>query len=256
MQTFILRVRSLRAMIALVFLSGCLQPTFAATGGSCGAPDRLIVALRFARALFPELRGREFSIALLPGNGPFTSSPTDTSDFRIRFDSPIWQPSVNGKLQSNPEQPVPSPGNRVELPFDLYFDFIRPDATARVLGCQPANFRSSAGHTQIEEVRSAINPHSEWSDEKELGVARKLGLRYGPEAKSTILQKLTFKELAKFYGPLQIKSAEFRMNGGGKCQGCSFADPSWEIMLSGTGNIRGLLIIVEPFFGRIASISE
>ncbi|MGH9529381.1 MAG: hypothetical protein ACRD2S_05610 [Terriglobales bacterium] len=54
----------------------------------------------------------------------------------------------------------------------------------------------------LEKVWSAIDPHPEWSDEEELKVARKLGLRYGPQDKAAILRKLPLKELARFYGPL------------------------------------------------------
>jgi hypothetical protein len=64
------------------------------------------------------------------------------------------------------------------------------------------------------------------------------------------------KKPAQFYGPLRVKSAEFKMNGGGKCPGCSFADTRWYITLSGPSATRGLLILVEPFFGRVTSISE
>lgn len=256
MQTFTLQGRSLRATIALVLLSSCLQPAFAATGGSCGAADRLIVALRFAQGLFPELKAREFSVTFSPGNGPLIGGPTDTSDFRIRINDPVWRPTVNGKLQPNPEQSPQRSDDAVQLPFDLHFDFVRPDVAARVLGCQPANFTSTAGYTQMEKVWSAINPHPEWSDAEELVAARKLGLRYGPEDKSAILKKIPLKELAKFYGPLRMKSAEFKMNGGGKCPGCSFADPRWYITASGSGTTHGLLIVVEPFFGKITSISD
>jgi hypothetical protein len=250
------QIRSLLAAVALVSLSGLLQAALAAPSGSCGSVDRLTVALRFAQVLFPELEHKEFSLTFSHGNGTFISSPTDMDAFRVRFDKPIW-PS-DGKQQLDSEQPPAMLGDGTELPFYLYFNFIDVHGSAkeRQLACHPSNFTSTAASTQMEKVWSAINPHPEWSDEEELGAARKLGL-YGPEDKSAILKKLPLKELAKFYGPLRIKSAEFRMNGGGKkCPGCSFADPRWYITLSGSGTTRGLLIIVEPFFGRITSISE
>jgi hypothetical protein len=258
MRTSIFQICSILAAVVLVSLSGLLQPAFALpSSSSCDAVDRLTIALRFAQVLFPELKGGEFSVTLSSGNGGFASRPTDTSDFRIRFDKPIWHPTVNGKLQPNTEQSPSILGDGVELPFDLYFSFIETHSSAkqRKLACHPLNFTSTAGYKQMEKVWSTIDPHPEWSDEEELRVARKLGLRYGPEDKSAILKKLPLKELSKFYGPLRIKSARFSMNVGKKCTGCSFVNPTWEITLSGSGT-RSLLIIVEPFFGKITSISE
>jgi hypothetical protein len=256
MQTSIFQIRFVRAAFALAFLSGLLQPAFAVPGGNCGAVDRLTVALRFAQVLFPELKGKEFSVTLSSGNGDFVSGPTDTSDFSVRFDKPMWHPTVNGKLQPDTEQSPATLGDGVDLPFDLYFDFIRANVAARKLECHPLEFTSKAGYEQMEKVRSAIDPHPEWSDEEELRVARKLGLRFGPEDKSATLKKLPLNELAKLYGPLRIYSARFSMNGGSKCTGCSFVYPRWDITLSGIGAPRGLLIVVEPFFGRITSISD
>jgi hypothetical protein len=168
----------------------------------------------------------------------------------------MWHPTVNGKLQPDTEQSPATLGDGVDLPFDLYFDFIRANVAARKLECHPLEFTSKAGYKQMEKVRSAIDPHPEWSDEEELRVARKLGLRFGPEDKSATLKKLPLNELAKLYGPLRIYSARFSMNGGSKCTGCSFVYPRWDITLSGIGAPRGLLIVVEPFFGRITSISD
>jgi len=256
MPTSISQIRSLLAAVALVSLTGLLQAASAAPSGSCGSVDRLTVALRFAQVLFPELKDKEFSLTFSHGNGTFISSPTDMDAVRVRFDKPIW--SSDGKPQLDSEQPTAMFGDGIGLPFYLYFSFIDVHGSSkqRQLACHPLNFTSTAGGTQMEKVWSAIDSHPEWSDEEELRIARKLGLRYGPEDKRAILKKLRLKELAKFYGPLRIKSAEFRMNGGGKCPGCSFADPRWYITLSGPGATRGLLIVVEPFFGRVTSISE
>jgi hypothetical protein len=249
-------IRTLLAAVALVSLSGILQSAPTVTGSNCGAVDRLTIALRFAQILYPELKGKEFSVTFVPGTGPFISSPTDTSDFRLRFDKPIWHPTVNGKLQPDTEQSQATVDGGIELPFDLYFYFIRPDVSARELTCHPVKFTSEAGHKQMERVRSAIEPHPEWSDEEELKVARKLGMLYGPDDSGAILQRLPLKELAEFYGSLQVKNIEFRMNGGTKCTGCSFVNPSWYITLSEVGTPRGLLVVVEPFFGKITSVSE
>lgn len=222
----------------------------------CGSLDRAANAIRMAQVLYPELKGKEFSVSLSSGSGDFVSGPIDTGDFSIRFDKPISQPTVNGKPQPDSEQSPATLGDGVDLPFDLHFDFIRANVNARELVCHPLNFTSEAGHKQMEKVRRAIDPHPEWSDEEELRVARKLGLRLGAEDKSAVLKKIPLNELAKLYGPLRIYSARFSMNGGSKCTECSFVYPRWNITLSGIGTPRGLLIVVEPFFGRITSISD
>jgi hypothetical protein len=257
MQTSVPQTRSHLAAVVLVFLSGLLQPAVAATESSCGSVERLIVALRFAQVLFPELKGKEFSVTFSQGQGTFVSSPTEADNMAIRFDKPIWHAPGDADQQLDTEQSPATLGDGVELPFYLYFSFIgHGSAKERQLACRPLKFTSEAGSKQMETVQSSIEPHPEWSDEEELSAARKLGLRYGPEDKSTILQKLPLNELAKFYGPLRIKSARFSMNGGRKCPGCSFAYPRWEITLSKVGTPRGLLIVVEPFFGKITSIAE
>jgi hypothetical protein len=249
------QIRSLLAAVALVSLPGLLQAAFGVPVSGCGSVDRVIVALRFVQALFPELKGKEFSVSFSPGHGTFVSGPTDADNLTIRFDKHIWHPPGEPDVALSSA----SASDGIELPFYLYFSFIdvrSGSAEHRQLACRPLEFTSTAGHTQMEKTWSAIDPHPEWSDEEELSVARKLGLRYGPEEKSAILQKLPLKELAKFYGQLRIKHVEFSMNAGGKCKGCSFADARWYITLSRVGSPRGLLLVVEPFFGKITSISE
>src|SRR5579862_5116727 len=151
MPSSIFKIPFLRAAFALVSLSGSLQSAFAVPGGNCGAADRLTVALHFAQVLFPELKGKEFSVTLSSGNGNFVSGPTDTSDFTIRFDKPISHPTVNGKPQPDTDQSSATLGDGVDLPFDLYFDFIRADVNARELACHPLKFTSEAGYKQMEK---------------------------------------------------------------------------------------------------------
>lgn len=116
---------------------------------------------------------------------------------------------------------------------------------------------SSSSYLSAEELYNpSTQTFSATGSEEELRVARNLGLRFGPKDKSVILKKLPLNELANFYGPLRIHSARFSINGGSKCTGCSFVYPRWDITLSGIGSSGWLLIVVEPFFGRITSISD
>jgi hypothetical protein len=228
------------AALAFVSLLGLLQPAFAAPGESCGSVDRLIVALRFAQAVFPELKGKEFTVSFAPGNGTFIVSPTQADNVAVRIDNQdnfLWHPPDETPDQYYAAQFEEMRRSGIELPLYLRFSFIdlHGPLKPRHLTCEPAEFTSEVGFTQTEKVSAVLEQHPEWSDAEELSAARKLGLRYGPEEKSAILEKLPVKQLAEFYGKLRIKSAEFLMNAGQKCAGCSFAYPRWNVYVSEVG---------------------
>ncbi|HEY6768906.1 MAG TPA: hypothetical protein VI386_29480 [Candidatus Sulfotelmatobacter sp.] len=250
------RSRLLTGVLALTL--ALLFPKAAVCADNCGSLERMASALRFAQAVYPELKEKEFGLSFSPGNGTFVDFPTEADNFMIRVGEPIWIPAgeMVDQYYAVDLRAVRSSG--IELPLNLSFSFAKagPSVRQRHLSCQPVTFTGTVGYEQLKKVQSAIDPHPEWSDEEELRVARKLGLRYGPEDKSSLLQKLPLKELAQFYGKLRVESATFSMNAGVKCAGCSFVAPSWQITVSESGNFRGLLIIIEPFFGKITSIAE
>jgi len=250
------RVRVLTGVLA--FTSALLVPNAAVGADNCGSLERLTVALRFAQVVYPELKGKEFGVSFSPGNGTFVSLPTEADSFMIRVDNPTWLPTGENVDQYYAADLRAVLSSGIGLPLNLSFGFVKagPSMKHRELACHPLKFTGDVGYSQMEKVWSAINPHPEWSDAEELEAARKLGLRYGPEDKDALLRLIPLKELSRFYGPLQIKSAEFRMNGGQKCAGCSFADPRWYVTASETGSAHGLLVVVEPFFGKITSISD
>jgi hypothetical protein len=241
----------------LVSLMGLLQPTAAAADPSCGSLNRLAVALHFADVIFPELKGKEFNVSLSHGNGGFIDSASEMDALQLRFETPTWQPpgETNEKLDAVLNETMEKGG--VTLPFYLYFSFIElhPPILPRRLACHPVEFSSDAGERQMRKVQETLDPHPDWSNAQELEEARKLGLRYGPEDKEAVLRLIPLKELRKFYGPLKVTSADFSMNGGRKCSGCSFTDPTWRVSLSATHAVRWLSITIEPFFGRITNLS-
>jgi hypothetical protein len=240
---------------ALLFL---LRPPIAGADEACGSAGRLAVSLRFSEALFPELKDRELDVALSEGMGGFFTSASEADGFHLRFDKPTWHPPGETNEKSNVVLSGTMEKGGIGLPFYLYFSFIEihpPSLWPRRLACHPVEFSSDAGHEQMRKAQEAIDPHPEWSDAQELEEARKLGLRYGPEAKDAVLQLIPLKDLSEFYGPLKITTAEFFINGGQKCAGCSFVLPRWEIKLSAPDNVRWLSITVEPFFGRITNLT-
>lgn len=245
--------------LALALLGGCSQQATAASVDNCGSVDRLIVALRFVKAIYPELAGKEVSVAFSPGTGTFVSSAIEADDLRIQFDNKdLWHSSNKTSERQDNTTPTINSNDGIDLPFYVYFDFIGPSrpVTPRRLACRPVKFTSVPAYKEMEKVKNILNAHPEWSDEEELKAARKLGLRYGPEDKASILKIIPLKKIEEFYGPLQIKKASFSMNVGTKCVQCSFALPNWLVSASEFRGSHNLVIVVEPFFGKITSISQ
>jgi len=244
-------------LVALLSLTGFLPQRLAAADESCGSVDRFAVAFRFAEVIFSELKEKELDVALSEGMGGFFVGASEADGFQMRFDRPSWHAPGETNEKSDALLIATMEKGGVKLPLYLYFSFIKshPPTLPRRLACRPVNFTSDAGHEQMRDVANAIEPHPEWSDARELEEARKLGLRYGPEDKEAVLRLIPLKELSRFYSPLKIKSAEFSMNEGQKCAGCSFVLPWWEVKISAPHGVRWLSIIIEPFFGRITNLS-
>jgi hypothetical protein len=243
---------------ALVLIPGLVSPPIAAAEEACGSADRLAVALHFAQVLFPELKGRELNVAVSEGMGSFFVSASEADGFQLRFDKPTWQPPGQTNQKSDAALTETMRKGGIELPFYLYFSFVKmsPPLLPRRLSCRPITFTSDAGHEQMQKLQQTLDPHPDWSDAQELEESRKLGLRYGPEDKDAVLQLIPLKELSQLYGSLKIESARLSMNAGGKCSGCSFAYPTWEIKVAAKDTVRWLSITIEPFFGRITKLSS
>jgi hypothetical protein len=253
-RSFFCSARPVCAALAICLLSPAI-----ATANDCGSLDRLAIALRFAQALYPELRGMELGVSLSHGSGGFIASPTQADGLQLRLDyKDRWHPPDETVDHYYAAQMEAIRNSGLELPLTLYFSFIemRQPVMPRRLACRPVELRSDVGEKQMRDVANAIEPHPEWSDAQELEQARKLGLHYGPEDKDAVLQLVPLKELSRLYGPLKIKSAQFFMNGGQKCAGCSFVLPRWEVKVSATHDVRWLSITIEPFFGRITNLSS
>jgi hypothetical protein len=84
------RIRSLG--ISLVVALFVLVPNVAIAADNCGSVDRLIVALRLTRILYPELKEKEVSMSFSVGHGSPLDTPTDAADLGIAIDKPLWHP--------------------------------------------------------------------------------------------------------------------------------------------------------------------
>jgi hypothetical protein len=268
--THIVSIR-LRWFCAIVTLSSVfVLSSSALAADKCGSLDRVAMAVRLTQVLYPELKGKEFSLQFSEGTGGPLSSPADVRSFLIAVDKPKWHPPANEAAHTDSgSQSSPTPGDDIELPLYFNFSFIDFESVQRNVGkdlggdlgrdlvCRPLQFRNDAMTNRMKEVRALINAHPEWSDAKELEAATEHGLRFGPDKKNAVLGQTPLKELAAFYGPLKIKGAEFDIHGNGdKCAGCSFADLHWSIDAEEVGTGRTLQITIEPFNGKIDGISE
>jgi len=242
------------AVVALICV--LLLPSFAYGADKCGSFDRIMIAMRLTKTLYPELSGRELSVAFsvgYPSAGP-RSFPTDASSLKITFDKIDWR--LPGKEDEKPNA-IPPQRPNLELPIYLNFNFIDENSAGYDVVCRPVIFMKSTESSQMREAENVINAHPEWSDAQMLKTARQYGLRYGPEKKAAILQLVLSKRLDRFYGPLRIKNVRFEIYGNAqKCKGCTFADLRWYVDAEEVGTHRMLLIIVEGFGGKITDLRE
>jgi hypothetical protein len=250
--------RSIRLTSACVAL---FASSVAVGSDNCGTLDRAANAMHLAEVLYPELKGKELSLQCSEGSGPL-SGPTDVRSLVIAVDKPGWRPPTETSGHSeSPSRDAQNSSLEVDLPLYLEFNFVRTivDNAGKVVGtelsCQPSKFSNTVGGKQIHEAAEAINAHPEWTDAQDVEAAEKLGMRFGPDKKTDLLQVLPLKGLSSVYGPLQITEAKFRI-AGLKEPESYFADLHWFVTAKRVGTQKTLQIMVEPFQGKIIGITE
>lgn len=255
-------IRLLRFCIAVLFAWAWAQPCIALGADKCGSLDRVTNALLLTQALYPEFKEREFSLQFSGGNGAPLSSPTDARTLVITVDKPQWHPPGSDAAHFDPApQSRAAQSDDTELPLYLTFSFLNSDSHSvenHDSGpvCRPVQFLNEHDGRRMREAKAVIDAHSEWTDAEESEAVNKLGLSFGPKSRTAVLRLVPLKDLSRLYGPLRITKAEFVMNGGGKCAGCSFADLRWWINVDEVDTQRALQITIEPFQGKINGISE
>lgn len=251
---------SLSVAIAILISSVAAQCQNDWGNRKCGSLDRLTIAIRMAEVLYPELKGQELSLQFSEGTGGPPSNVTDVRSLQIVVDKPQWRPRGDREVDSkNDKTPLTGAQNlHIQMPLYLGFNFINFRAAENGepdLVCRPLQFMNNVASAQMQKARAIINAHPEWTDDQDLEAARKLGLRYGPAHKTDLLQQLPLRVLSSFYGPLQIKNAEFHIAGNNTKKG-DFAELRWYIAATPVGTSKMLTIFVEPFHGKIVAISE
>jgi len=244
-------LRSLQLAAVFVVLN------MAAQADTCSSLDRLVIALRLTRVLYPELRHREFSISLSAGHGNPLNTPTNGTDIGLAIDKNV-EPTAAGSKPRSDDTPqlLPGEADGSELPLYLDFDFAEGTRAAEIdVVCRPLKFINNKSSKQIQDAREVIDSHPEWTDEQDLDTATKLGMRFGPKKKNDVLRLIPLKELSEFYGPLRIQKAFFSITRT-KQPGSNFADLTWFITVDRVGAQKTLQIMVEPFRGKIVAISE
>jgi hypothetical protein len=253
---FGISVRSWTAIACLV-----LSVLSAAFGSEdCNTLDRVTNAIHLAQILYPELKGKELNLQFSAGGG-LLSGPFDSRSVLITVDKSQWHPPSKTNEQPGRTSESGIGGTEIDLPIYLEFSFAESiigktgDVVGTEVSCQPVKFINNKASQQIREAAEVINAHPEWTDEQDLEAARKLGMRFGPEKKADLLRMLPLKDLSGIYGPLQVTAADFK-TATLKEPGASFASLHWFIRAKRRGSEKTLAIMVEPFHGRIISISE
>jgi hypothetical protein len=174
-------------------------------------------------------------------------------DLRITIDRPQSYPQRKAGGQPHvSQQPM---GTELDLPVYLNFSFIDMGSAQGDVVCRPVQFMDSHNN-RLAAVRDVINAHPDWTDAQVLATAKEQGIRFGPDNKAIMLRLVPLHELGAFYGSLRIEKVVYNLYDGQKCAGCAFADLSWYIEAAETGTLRRLRMSVEPFEGKITSITE
>lgn len=247
-----------RCIVLTCLILSTIGTSFAAD--NCGSLDRVARAIRLAQILNPELKRGEFNLQFSSGSGPLSGS-MDARSVLISVDK---GPSYPGKTINESDPGHQTPQNEtanVELPLFLEFGFAESvvgkagDVVGTKLSCSPLKFMNRVGSKQIHDAAEVINSHPEWTDTQDLEAAKKLGMRFGPDKKTDLLRILPMRALTSIYGPLQITEAHFRI-AGPKEPGAYSTDLHWYITAKHSGSSKTLQIIVEPFKGKITSLSD
>lgn len=225
---------------------------------NCGSLDRISISIDFAQSLYPDLKGKEFAVQFSEGTGGPPSGPTDARTVSILVNEPNWHSPKKTEASSLSEQNRSASDIAIPLPVSFHFSFIDFEATEKRdvadLVCRPLEFRRDTKSKQMKQAETAINAHPEWTDAQDLKAAQQAGLRFGPTKRDAIFGIIPLKILSTFYGPLRIDRAKFSMTG--IKEGNGFADLHWYIYAKETGTPWILEIRVDPFVGKIDSITE
>lgn len=245
----------------LLLLLSCvaLFPRRAMCVDNCGTLDRVVIAIRLAEVVYPALKGAEFSVQFSEGTGGSLSGPADVRNLLITLDKPEWHAPAR-ETSDKPALSSRLTQNAITLPLYLHFGFIDYESVERKLGkdlvCRPVEFMNRIESGLLNDARTTINAHPEWAETQAVASAKQHGMRFGPNEKEAILQHIPIGDLAAFYGAIRIEKARFDLYSGAKCEGCSFADLRWYIDAEEVDRQRELQITLDPFEGKIDSISE
>ena len=245
-----------------MLLASFAMPSSVAWGAdTCGSLDRVIIAIRLARVLYPELSGQEFSLQFSEGTGGPTSSAADVRSFLIAVDKPQWHPPGTVDTKDGLRRDVAAvESGHLPMPLFLQFSFTEPATldSKYLLSCRPIQFlNENGGGDQMNAARAAINEHPEWSDARDVEEAQAHGMHFGPGKKAAILRRISLQKLSEFYGPLRVKTIEFSVASDRvKEPHTTFADLRWYVIAEEVGTSRALQITVESFGAEIDGISE
>jgi hypothetical protein len=242
---------------AVLLLSILFLPAVANAADECGSLDRLIIAARLVRTVYPELKGKEASITFSQGTGGPDSGPSDARILSITIDRPLLRNPKEADESDRRATNAPEKSGDLELPLHLSVDFFVWRPSGHDIVCRPVHFLNNSTSKMLEAAEAAINAHPEWGDAEALAAARQHGLRFGPHEKAALLKLLPLKGLSPFFGTLRVKQADFTVTSEHEKQASyRFAALRWDITAEEVGSLRTLNIVVEPFGARIVGLAE
>ncbi|HVB56594.1 MAG TPA: hypothetical protein VNE63_09215 [Candidatus Acidoferrales bacterium] len=209
-------------------------------------PGPIATVQEFLLSIYPEMRGKKLVLSIETNgaiNVPWTSLPPLT--FQVGPAELGHTHIVQRGGQSIPMTIKPI------LSGMFYFDVEGRITHMNVEG--PAITKESL----YEAIRDRIQAHPQWSDNHIVQTLKEAGAKYGPNDKTAFLSVIPLGELEKFFGPLQVESAEFQLTT--KDHIGSFALLFWEVEIKTTeqnGQSVEYSMAFEPFVGRLTSFSR
>ncbi len=165
---------------------------------------------------------------------------------------------TGGRREGDVDQPRPS-GQSTEAEESssadpvLWAEFLFSQSTENkeLIRVMVGAGRESRHEKLVEEV----NRHPEWQETRILAALRDGGARFGPDHKAEFVRALPIKKLEPFVGELEVRSAEFKVRGGGLEEPHQEAQLTWIVRAKWHSPDRkqeaDCVLEFEPFDGSL-----
>src|SRR5712691_10860706 len=182
-----LRLRNLSILLALALLP------FGVSGQSDNGADKIAVAKRGARELFPELKGRGLRVIIEESNSLVDIYRGPTS-FKLHiFKAVNYPPDWRGASKCSPfityaiDVPEPFSDKCPSFLIYVWFDFpVMGDDRIHGISARGAVVNTD----EVTKMNGLVDAHTEWSDRDIDDALRKAGAHFGSWAKDDLIHSL------------------------------------------------------------------